>query len=291
MLNSGLLPTANGKASKNAMDIFVHKHGKQLGPYSVESLQGAVSDGAFSLEDLCWHSGLDQWQPISSVLAAPTHSSGSSTNEKGKTEPLSIWSLVLGILSWACLSILAGIPAIICGHISLRRIKTNPLLQGKGMAITGLVLGYVQILVLIVILPALAIPAISGALERGKATISLNNARQIAIAMQAAALDASTTGQKNTDWPADANLGSVAEIQQMLVANNYLSEADAKKLGFEDFLIGNVSEDDPPSTILVKSRHNANYRIVIQKNGEGAILRSGQTEKGTSPPRDPAFLD
>jgi hypothetical protein len=273
------------------MDIFVHKHGQQLGPYSVEKLQAAVSDGTFSLEDLCWHAGLEQWCPISSVLAAIAPLSGSPSAYKGKTDPLSIWSLVLGVLSSACLSILAGIPAIICGHLSLRRIKTNPLLHGKGMAIAGLVLGYIQIVVFIVILPALAIPAISGALERGKATQSLSNARQIAIAMQAAALDAVVTGKNITDWPADANLSSVAEVKQMLIANNYLSERDAEKLGFENFLIGNVSEVDPPSTILIKSRSVSSNQIVVRKDGDGAILRPGQTEEGTSPPRNPPFLD
>ena len=273
------------------MDIFVHKNGRQFGPHSFEQLRAAVCDGTFSLEDLCWHSGLEGWQPVSSLLGATALTDSIPPAEKGKTDPLAIWSLVLGVLSWFCFSIVAGIPAIVCGHISLRRIKTNSLLHGKGMATAGLVLGYIQILVFIVILPALAIPAISGALERGKATQSLNSARQIAIAMQAAALDALTTGQKNTDWPADANLDSVAEVKQMLVANNYLSEGDAKKLGFENFLIGNVSEEDPPSTILIKSRQSANYQIVIQKSGDGAILRSGQTEKGTTPPRDPAFLD
>src|SRR3989338_10971030 len=59
------------------------------------------------------------------------------------TEPLAIWSLVLGILSWFPLGPIAAIHAIVCGHIARRKIKeSNNTLAGDGMALAGLILGY-----------------------------------------------------------------------------------------------------------------------------------------------------
>jgi type II secretory pathway pseudopilin PulG len=76
-----------------------------------------------------------------------------------KTDGGAIASLVLGIASIAlCLTFLAGIPAIIVGHISLSRIKKSMgRLKGEGMALTGLILGYIS-LPFILIIAAIAIP-------------------------------------------------------------------------------------------------------------------------------------
>lgn len=66
------------------------------------------------------------------------------------TEPLATASLVCGILSWVCLGPLAGIPAIICGHIARGRIERSAgALGGAGLALAGLILGYLSTLALI----------------------------------------------------------------------------------------------------------------------------------------------
>jgi type IV pilus assembly protein PilA len=76
-----------------------------------------------------------------------------------KTDGGAIASLVLGIASIAlCLTFLAGIPAIIVGHISLSRIKKSMgRLKGEGLALAGLILGYIS-LPFILIIAAIAIP-------------------------------------------------------------------------------------------------------------------------------------
>mgnify|MGYP001418269542 CR=1 FL=1 len=53
--------------------------------------------------------------------------------------------MILGIVSFVlCLGFLTGIPAIILGHISRGKIKrSNGQLGGGGMALTGLILGYI----------------------------------------------------------------------------------------------------------------------------------------------------
>jgi hypothetical protein len=68
-------------------------------------------------------------------------------------------SLVLGILSLLCFGLLTGLPAIILGHISRGNIeRSRGRLGGAGMALTGLILGYVSILSTILIIAAIAIP-------------------------------------------------------------------------------------------------------------------------------------
>ncbi len=275
------------------MKIFVHKDGQQLGPCTLQELQASVASGKFSETDLCWHAGLDGWQPIASMLSAtPPPLPAQAASHGTKTDPLSIWSLVLGILSWLCFSLLAGIPAIICGHFSLGRLKKNAALRGKGMAVAGLIMGYVS-LVCVPVQLGMAFPAISSALERGQATQKLNNARQIQLAFQTLALDRSASGNGNTGWPADAGLNSVADVKKMLIDAGCLTAEDAEKLGFENFLIGNVSENDPPETIIIKSRNpDEKLGIIFKKSGDGALYRNGQADpEAQDPPRSPAYLE
>jgi uncharacterized protein DUF4190 len=59
---------------------------------------------------------------------------------------LAIVSLVLAILSFACLPILPVIPAIVCGHLAWSKInKSGGALNGKGIALAGLILGYLAV--------------------------------------------------------------------------------------------------------------------------------------------------
>jgi type II secretory pathway pseudopilin PulG len=76
-----------------------------------------------------------------------------------KTDGQAIASLVLGIAAvFLCFSIFAGIPAIILGHISWSRIRRSMgRLKGEGMAMAGLIMGYVSI-PWILIIAAIAIP-------------------------------------------------------------------------------------------------------------------------------------
>jgi hypothetical protein len=64
------------------------------------------------------------------------------------TSTLAIVSLVFGILSWCVLPFVGAIVAIVCGHLArseIRRVPMDASMDGDGMAIAGLVLGYVQL--------------------------------------------------------------------------------------------------------------------------------------------------
>ncbi len=66
-----------------------------------------------------------------------------------QTEPLAVWSLVLSLLSvcgFCCTPVMAtGIAGVVCGHLALSKIGTRPDLQGRGLAIAGLIIGYFAI--------------------------------------------------------------------------------------------------------------------------------------------------
>ena len=57
-------------------------------------------------------------------------------------------SMILGIVGVCAGGIFLGIPAVICGHMALNKInQSNGLIGGKGQAVTGLTLGYIEIAV------------------------------------------------------------------------------------------------------------------------------------------------
>jgi type IV pilus assembly protein PilA len=107
-----------------------------------------------------------------------------------KTDGGAIASMVLGIASFVlCLSFLAGIPAIILGHISRSKIRKNMgRLQGDGMALTGLILGYISLL-FIPLIAAIAIPnllraRVSANEAAAAATVRSINTAQITYSTQ-----------------------------------------------------------------------------------------------------------
>ena len=63
-------------------------------------------------------------------------------------------SLAVMSLVFSCLSIFLGplgfLPGIICGHLARRNIQKNPGLTGKGIAVAGMVTGYVFLVLITV---------------------------------------------------------------------------------------------------------------------------------------------
>jgi len=79
---------------------------------------------------------------------------------KSETDLKAALSLVLGMLSFV-LSVFAGIPAVILGHISRASIrKSGGRLKGEGMALGGLIMGYISVFLvpLLLIIFGIAIP-------------------------------------------------------------------------------------------------------------------------------------
>jgi hypothetical protein len=156
------------------MQIHIARDGKQLGPFSVEEINRQLAAGTLSLSDNAWYEGAAGWAPLSTVpgvtggastsatipaatptvTAAPSAPPGAAVVPTtmvvaAPTEPLAIWSLVLsliGLLGFCCGGPVLGIAGVICGHLGLSKINANPHLQGRGLAMAGLIIGYIAVL-------------------------------------------------------------------------------------------------------------------------------------------------
>jgi hypothetical protein len=63
------------------------------------------------------------------------------------TSTTAIISLVFGIICWVAIPFIGAIVAVICGHVARGEIRRAPpnSIEGDGMAIAGLILGYTHL--------------------------------------------------------------------------------------------------------------------------------------------------
>jgi hypothetical protein len=60
---------------------------------------------------------------------------------------MAVISLVMGILGWTVLPFIGSIGAIITGHLARAEIRRRPQqLEGDGMALAGLILGWIVVI-------------------------------------------------------------------------------------------------------------------------------------------------
>jgi hypothetical protein len=158
------------------MQIHIARNGQPTGPFPLEEINRQLAAGTLSLSDQAWYEGAAGWAPLSTVPGVsggtprPDPAQTDTTANPGApaitvptaggpvvavtvvappTEPLAILSLVLsllGMFGFCCTPVvLTGIAGVVCGHIALSRIKARPELQGHGLAVAGLVVGYFAI--------------------------------------------------------------------------------------------------------------------------------------------------
>ncbi|WP_243225780.1 DUF4190 domain-containing protein [Microbacterium sp. CIAB417] len=92
-------------------------------------------------------------QPAAPGVAYPAGGYPTAPYVPRPNSGLAIASLICGIaglvLAAFLVPLIASVVAIITGHMGLNQIKRNPALGGKGLAITGLVLGYIGVAFLV----------------------------------------------------------------------------------------------------------------------------------------------
>lgn len=160
---------------------YFGENGQQNGPVDDAGIRQAMAAGQLNPQTLVWREGMPNWLPLAQVpelfspdpAAFPPGSpypppyAGGYAPPYGSMAPptsgLAIASMVCGIVA-PCLcyfAIVAAIPAVICGHLAMARIRENPLTLGRGMALAGLILGYIFIALTIFVVAAGAFAIIS----------------------------------------------------------------------------------------------------------------------------------
>ena len=70
-----------------------------------------------------------------------------------RTSTLAVVSLVFGLLGWTVLPVIGSLIAIVIGHMARRKIRQSfGEIEGDGIAVAGLVLGWVPIILAILTL-------------------------------------------------------------------------------------------------------------------------------------------
>lgn len=144
------------------MQWYYSKDGTQHGPVELQDLQAKIRVGEVARDALVWRDGMADWTaanamdelasamremaPGGSLYAPPAAAVPGGYPPLASTRPtsgLAIASLVCGIIGLTSCMFIPGIPAIICGHMAMGR--THPVTGnqgGRGLAIAGLVMGY-----------------------------------------------------------------------------------------------------------------------------------------------------
>lgn len=187
------------------MQYHVAKNGEKSGPFEKAEVYRRLVSGELAGTDLGWCEGMAEWEPLSKLIPPQTPPIPSSANQAvfassavrvagplpdAKTSGLAVASMICGISS--LLLLLPAIPAVILGHMGLSAIKKSAgALKGGGMAVTGLVTGYLMIaaIPIIAILASLAVPAFNSIQKQALQMKSVVNAKQLVLGMRQYAAD------------------------------------------------------------------------------------------------------
>jgi Domain of unknown function (DUF4190)/GYF domain 2 len=200
---------------------IVGADGKEYGPVGIEQMRQWRAEGRINAKTRVQEAGTAVWKTAADfpdlgfASAAGVPGPGSSPpplptgQTAGQQNGLAITSLVLGLLSLVCLPVLAGIPAIICGHLARGRARRLPgLYGGAGFALAGLIMGYVSFVAVLVILPAMLLPALSQAKGKAQSINCANNMKQIGLAFRTWAID----HDDNFPFNVSTNKGGTLEL-------------------------------------------------------------------------------
>jgi len=179
--------------------------GKEYGPASMDQLRDWVAQGRINAQTRIipaeggdWKSAAEipELAPLLKPTGAPQAAQGpppilTPPKLPQRDNGLAILSFVLGLCSFVvCLGLVTGIPAILCGHIARSRARRQPnRYAGSGLAMAGLVLGYLSIVVTLVV-AAVVLPELAKNKRRTvQRTGCEYNMRQVGLAFKLWALD------------------------------------------------------------------------------------------------------
>jgi len=270
------------------MQIHVGRNSQQLGTFTAKQILDGLASGQFFPTDVAWHEGLTDWQPLSDLEVLSAATSGpavpavpppvpqpifraqpTAVHQPIQTASTSLpgWSLGLGIASFFCW-IFTALPAVICGHKALGKMKRGEVSDGgRGMAIAGLILGYLTIGMSVLVVPimiAAAVPTFNSVQQKAIEAKSKSNVQQIILLCKVYAND---------------HDGSYPPTLETLVKEGLLPDEkilhcpmlkDDTQIGYEYFGAGTKDSADAEKVIVISKAANSSGKRVIGYN-DGSV--------------------
>ena len=126
------------------------------------------------------------------------------------------------------------------------------------------------------ILAGLALPALNNAMTQGQMTATLSNMKQLHLATQQMALDATTSGDTNLGWPGDTG-GSWSTWATNLMGGNYLSPSDlAKLLSAPGVIVATTDTNTAPAKSALTI-----YQVGENSDGNSVFISTANFALGT----------
>ena len=175
---------------------IIGSDGSQYGPVGLEQMRQWIAEGRVNAQTRVQRDDGGDWKTaaelpelgLASTAGGPSAGSPppvlSAGQPGGQQKGVAVTSFVLGLLSLVCFGLLAGIPAIICGHVARGRARRAPgQYGGAGFALAGLIMGYVSV-VMTLVLAAMLLPALVGSKSEAPSSHCEKNMEQIGLGFQ-----------------------------------------------------------------------------------------------------------
>lgn len=271
------------------VDYFITRDKQMMGRYSELDIRYGLAEGKFHGSDIGWCAGMEEGLPLDELIApgnkplsprkpgtaeAVSAAHVHQTRRPGASRPrgtsaMAVFAFLTGVLSLLTCGLLGvgAVITLIMGHVALSRIgKSDGRLAGRGVAVCGLVMGYLSLILMVLITAVMLLPAFTDFREQVSREFftgvkSVKNAQSIVLACQQYAAE---------------HEGRFPENLEVLVQELYIKNPDIltdpllksnSQIGYE-YLGEGMKASDPGDAIVLRGKSHFNgMRVIARKDG------------------------
>lgn len=271
------------------VDYFITRDKQMMGRYSELDIRYGLAEGKFYGSDIGWCAGMEEGLPLDELIApgnkplpprkprAVEEVSVASVHQARRpgasrprgTSAMAVFAFLMGVLSLLTCGLLGvgAVITLIMGHMALSRIgKSDGRLAGRGVAVCGLVMGYLSLVLMSLIVVAMFLPAFTDFREQisrqaFSGVTSVKNAQSIVLACQQYAAKHEGLFPDNLDVLVQEQFIEDPRILRDPLLN------DHSQIGYE-YLGEGMKASDPDDAIVLRGKSHINgMRVIARKNG------------------------